>query len=160
MGWNYRTIEHTRREAVAARFAAASRDELLARIVALETALYPYWTALSPVLDKSWCGTSATSKLFPLRPDDTDKFYVFNKDTKEIEAVDIDEDKLTDTEYCLDDSIHISDGSKFGDNFTLLSFHQQAPGAYVGNGSIDIADVKRAGQILNEPYQDPAHDKR
>jgi hypothetical protein len=154
MSWKYDSIAKQRAEKAAARFAAADRETLIARIVALETALYPYVVALSSVLEKSWRGTTASSKLFPMRPEDSDhKFLVSNLETRKSESIDIPEEKLAEIRYYETESLSIADGSKLGDDFTLLAFHQQAPGAYVGCGSIDVADVKYTLKVFYEPYE-------
>lgn len=151
--WDYQRIEKERRDAVLKRYADASREEIIERLIACEAQLYPLYVALSPVLDKSWRGTTASSKLFPMRPqEDEDGFYVYNPEAKRLDVVQIPEPDLSESEYALEESLQIEDGANLADSFELLAFHQQAPGAYVGNGSVSVGDIRRLAAMFSGPY--------
>lgn len=160
-GWDYDKIAERRRKQVEETFAGKGEEALIARIVELETQLYPLYVALSPITEKSWRGTTATSKLFPLRPEqDEDAFWVYNKDRSTGDHVKLDDSQLAEVDYYLEDSLCIEDGTKLGDDFEIIAFHQQAPGAYVGNGNVTVGDVRRLDQVLNEPYRAPSPQPR
>jgi len=147
--WNYEAIFKEEMDATQEHYAGRPEAELLAVIAALRTQLYPLCVALCPVLEKSWRGTSASSKLFPMRPqNDEHKFLIFNPETNSHDEVSLTEAELSGSDYYTEDSLLIEDGENLSDRFELLSFHQQAPGAYVGNGSLTVGDVRLLSAVF------------
>lgn len=121
-------------------------DQMLERLADLETALYPFVYVLGAIDNKSWRGTNVSSKLFPMMSEDN-KFSVY-KDGEVISVDKLTEAELHTTDYFEEDSIIIEDGTQLNDTFTLMATHQQAPGAYVGCGSIVMGDVRYAVNLL------------
>ncbi|MDX0127381.1 hypothetical protein GOC15_22665 [Sinorhizobium meliloti] len=155
MGWKYADIAIERGAKAGERFKDASREELLQRIVDLETQLYPLYVALSPITEKSWRGTGVSSMLFPLRPEEhDDKFFVYNSETKKSDIVDIAEKDLHSAGYYTEDGLTIKDGANLHDDFEIISFHQSAPACYVGNGSVFVGDIRRLIEVFNGPYRE------
>ena len=144
--WNKESIAKERREKAIVNLAGADHEQLIERIVALETALYPFAYVCGSLNEKAWRGTNATSKLFPMLSDN-EKFLVY-EDGKSVEGEKIPESKLHEVEYYEADSIYIEDGTTLDDDFDILSVHQQAPGAYVGCGSITMSDVRAAVALI------------
>lgn len=151
MSWNYESIKNTKTKEVLEKYADATKEEILARLIEVETALYPYYVALSPITEKSWRGTTCSSKLFPLRDEDSSNgnlFYTFNPETRKSDLISLTESQYADAEYYIEDGLSIDDGTKLGDKFEIVAFHQQAPGAYVGNGSVSVGDVRHTIEVM------------
>ena len=158
-GWNKEKIANSQRDANASWVSSADRNSLIERIIALETALYPFAYVFGSLDSKSWRGTTATSKLFPLYSEG-DKLLVY-RDGKSVEIDTPSEEEWHKISFYESDSLTIEDGSKIHSNFELFSVHQQAPGAYVGCGAISMGDVRDAVEVLRpqvttERLPDPA----
>jgi hypothetical protein len=152
--WNRDSIAADRRKQVEEQFAEASREELIDRIIALETEMYPFAYVLGSLNEASWRGTDASSKLFPSLSDDG-KFQAYQSKedspndkggTITLEA--IAEDKLHEVDYYTEESLRIVNGEQLDDMFEIIGVHEQAPGAYVGCGSITMGDVRSLRRVL------------
>lgn len=146
--WNKETISKERRKLAEASLKNLSRDQLIDRIVALETTLYPFAYVYGALDTKAWRGSSATSKLFPMFSE-KGNFLVY----KDGASVEIRKDKLSESEYhavdyYTEDSVPIMDGTNLHDDFTLLSVGQDAPGTHISCGSISMKDVRDATKLL------------
>ena len=148
MGWKYDDIAKQLKIKVESLFKDADNAVLLERIVALETALYPFVQVMGSLNEKSWRGTTASSKLFPMLSE-SNQFLVYDAELKEAKEVSvIPESELHHVEYYTEDSLSIVDGAQLHDDFEILSVHQSAPGAYIGCGSISMKDIRHAQAIL------------
>lgn len=143
--WNRTSIREERKKKL--EVLSLSREQLIERVLELETALYPFVYVLGSLNDKSWRGTMANSKLFPFKSED-DCFQVY-KEGKTEDYKKLSESDLHDIDYFEEDSIIIEDGSQLNDLFSILEVNQQAPGASVGCGSIVMGDVRYAKQIFH-----------
>lgn len=143
--WNRESIRSERKAKLDA--LNLTKEQLIERVLDLETALYPFTYTLGSINNESWRGTNVTSKLFPMLGDDNE-YLVFEPGggTKHIKA--IPESELHITDYYEHDSIYIKNGSNLDDLFDVLSVHQQAPGAYIGCGSVTMGDVRYAVGIM------------
>jgi hypothetical protein len=148
MSWKIDQIRERQKELVEARFADASREDIMAALIELRTAAYPFEYVTSHLDMKSWRGTTASSALFHWEHPEKPGFAVWNTETSDFDCVQLKDEELAAAKYVTADSIQIEDGSKLGDNFEVLSVHQQAPCAYVGCGSIWMEDVRRLGQVF------------
>ncbi len=155
--WNHSTIADERRKIWLPLANQIDPIKLVERIVQLEVALYPFVTCMGSLDDESWRGTHASSKLFPFLSED-EKFQVYQTadsdgnrgSTKEIDPESVPENELHTLEYYCEDSICIKNGKDLDDLFEVISVHQQAPGAYVGCGSICMGDIRHASTVLSQ----------
>ena len=142
--WNKISIAKEQREKLLAE--NLTPEQLLDRAVELATALYPFAYVCGSLDTHCPKGMHATSKLLPMLTEN-DKFQVYeDEDFKEIEP--IPEENLHTVNYEEEDSITLVDGTLLDDSFDVLSVHQQAPGAYVGCGSITMSDVRHASRLI------------
>lgn len=151
-GWNTEQIAAERRKRAEEVFANASREELVNRIVALETSLYKMTYSLSELdIDPSPRGSAwMASKLFPHRwlANGDAEFSVYDRDKKEFVAVDVKPETMHEIGYALDDSVEINDGTKLPDGFEILSVHQSVSCASIYGGAIFMGDVREAAKLL------------
>lgn len=152
MSWDYEDIAKAITPRISARYGEASKEELLARIVELESQLYPFNHCLSSLLDKSWRGTNVRSKLFPLLASDY-SFQAYDTKTGKTETFKLSESDYCSVSYYLEESLVIEDGSQLPDDFNVMSFHQEAPGAAIYRGQISISDVRLLNAVYNAPYR-------
>ncbi len=146
--WNKECIAEKRKELAEETLKDFNRDQLIDRIVALETALYPFAYVYGSLDSNTWRGVSATSKLFPMFSE-KGNFLVY----KDGASVEIRKDKLSESEYhtvdyYTEDSVPITDGTNLHDDFTLLSVGQEASGAHISCGSISMGDVRDATKLI------------
>lgn len=142
--WNRDSIREERRKSILEK--NYSPEEMIERMVELETALYPFVYVLGALNQESWRGTHATSHLFPML---TESGKMQNYTDGKIVEIDIPtEESLHEVEAFEEDSIIINDGRKLNDMFEIMATHQQAPGAYIGCGSIVMGDVRHAIDLL------------
>lgn len=159
MGWNHKTLDAIFRKRASDMYADKSNTELIDRIIQLEVAAYGFDHTLYSLNEESWRGTHATSPLFPSTQEDEQHrttVFVFSVDGnykhelsgKRIPIKDIAESDLHRYEYGERESIDIKDGRQLDDDFDIIAVHQQAPGAYVGCGSIDMGDIRHLNKVL------------
>lgn len=136
-------------------YSSADREALLARIVELEAALYPFSTTFGSLDDKLDWGRASlcvTSKLYPYTKGD--RLLVFNKETHKSDEVDRPApENLHEIEYYLEDSMSFSDneGGRLHDSFEVISVHETGIASSIFCGSIWMEDVRRAVKALNPP---------
>ncbi len=155
MSWNFESIYAQRSEKFHEKYGDADRGLLVRMILELETALYPFAVTLGSLDEKSWRGTHATSNLFPTT-NEAGEAYIYSVDGdhkhelsgKRIKLETIPEAELHRYEYDERESFTIADGRQLDDEFTVFSVHQQAPGAYVGCGSVHMEDIRRAVKLI------------
>ncbi|QIG65915.1 hypothetical protein phiOC_p264 [Ochrobactrum phage vB_OspM_OC] len=156
MSWDYDKIEQITRKRVEDRFSNASNEELLDRLIELETQLYPFDFTFGGLDENPVEGMMATSKLWPylseneslqdLVPDENGKLV-----WKELELT---TEQLADNKYHLQDSIYIDNGTKLGDEFEVFALHQYYTACYCFGGSITMGDIRRMNKVVNEPYKE------
>jgi hypothetical protein len=150
--WKSDEIAAERRKRAEAELASATREQLLDRIVALETSLYKMTYSLNELDIEPEPRASAwmSSKLFPHRwlADQNAEFSVFDKDTRKFVAATVTPENMHEIDYELDESVEIRDGSKLPDDFQILSVNQSAMCASIYGGAICMGDVREAARLL------------
>lgn len=153
MPWSHESIKQERRQRSHATYAGWSREQLLERILELESGLYPFAYTLGGLGDTGM-STTMTSKLFPAWSKDPDKPLqavrpaTLTKPPR-LECVEIPlESKLHELEYEEMESLALDDGSTLDDAFQVLAVHQYVRGGYVSCGTLDMADIRRAQKLL------------
>lgn len=153
MSWDHESIRRERRSRSHAAYAGWSREQLLERILDLETCLYPFALTLGSLADDGM-DTSVTSQLFPSwSPDPNKPLRVRVEATtfqpfRLVEAEIPEESQLHATDYVEAESFTLDNGSSLHDDFQVLAVHQQVPGAYVSQGSVSMGDVRKAVKCL------------
>lgn len=148
--WNLDKIRAGRREFAEKRFKEFTREQLLERLVEVETSLYVMTYTLNEldILPALRGDAWMTSNLFPVMDDDG-KVLTIEDSEPRVEYRELPPpEKWHETEFCHADSLSIQDGSKLSDEFEILSVHQNAPAAYIGCGNIEMGDVRRAAKLL------------
>lgn len=151
--WKTDEIAAERRKKAEATFIGATREQLIDRIVALETSLYKMTYSLSELDIEPEPRASAWmySKLFPHRYLDkaqNAEFCVFDRETKQFVEAHVTPENLHEASYELAESVEIRDGSKLPDDFEILSVHQSAMCASIYGGAICMGDVREAARLL------------
>lgn len=146
--WNKECIAEKRKELAEETLKDLNRDQLIDRIVALETTLYPFAYVYGSLDSNPWRGSSATSKLFPMFSEKGNFLVYEDSNSKEIKRDDLLESQYHSTDYYTEDSLVILNGTNLHDDFTLLEVSQQAPGAHISCGSISMGDVRDAAKLL------------
>jgi len=153
MGWKYKEIEDGRRAKALEKYATATHDELIERIVALETTLEPLLFVLGSLDMPPGPRESvyASSKLFPLLSND-DHFLVHKpgENGGSSEELKIPDDQLHKFEYYTQDSLSFKDGTKLDDTFEVISVHQSVMCGYMYCGSITMGDIRKAVGVLEK----------
>lgn len=152
--WNLDKIRAGRREFAEKHLANATREELLERLVEVETSLYTMTYSLSEldVLPGPRRNAWITSNLFPCWDDAGDKALIITKEEPRVEYREVPPtEQWHETEFDSAESLSIKDGSKIHDDFEILSVHQNAIAAYIGCGNISMGDVRRAAKLLWPP---------
>lgn len=151
-GWKSEQIAEERRKRAESLLADATREQLLDRIVKLETSLFKLTYSLNELdIESSPRGSAfMVSKLFPHRwlADDNAEFSVFDSDKKKFVAAEVTAETMHEVSYELDDGVEIRDGSKLPDCFEILSVHQSAMCASIYGGAIFMGDVREAARLL------------
>ncbi|RUV07947.1 hypothetical protein EOA79_02335 [Mesorhizobium sp. M1A.F.Ca.IN.020.03.2.1] len=152
-GWKSEEIAAERRKRAETMLGAATREQLIDRIVALETSLYKMTYSLNELdVDAGpRCSAWMVSKMFPHRFLDREQnaeFCVYDKEKGHFVGVMVKTDTMHEVDYVLDDSVQIDDGSKLPDDFEILSVHQSAIAASIYGGSIFMGDVREAAKLL------------
>lgn len=157
--WNYDSIKEERAKKVVEKFGEASKEQLLERLIELETAIFPFKYTLTAITnaddDTGRYGVYATSKLFAFEPDDQP--YRFMKHSGEIGKgsvyLDVEDKDLHLHDYYEEESITIYQGDKLDDSVEILAVHSSGAGCYIGCGHITVGDVRRLEDTINKPYK-------
>lgn len=152
-GWNTAQIAAERRQKAEVSLADATREELLNRIVALETSLYKLTYSLSDLDVDPGPRSSAfmTSKFFPHRyldKDEKEEFCTFDPATRQFVGAQVSTETMQQVDYALADSVDVRDGSKLSDDLEILNVHQSATAASIWCGAIYMGDVREAAKLL------------
>lgn len=149
--WNLEKIRAGRRKVANESLKDATREQLIERLVEVETSLYTLAYSLSEldIAPAHRCNAWMTSNLFPAF-DESDKPLIIDRQAEpRVEYRDLPPaEKWHETEFGHAESLSIYDGSKLSDDFEILRVHQNAPGAYIGCGNISMGDVRRAAKLL------------
>lgn len=152
-GWKTEQIAAERRKRADVAFANATREDLLARIVALETSLYKLTYSLNDLDVEPGPRNSAfmQSKFFPHRYLDKaekEEFCTFDAATSQFVGAQVSDETMHRVDYALDESVDVRDGSKLSDDLEILSVHQNATAASIYCGAIYMGDVREAAKLL------------
>jgi len=154
MGWDYAKIRDRWQKEAETTLAGLSREELIAKVVDLQTALEPFVTTLGSLDDKlDWprAGMNVSSKLFPMLDADGRSWLVFNSEKRASDTINplLPED-LHKVEYYTEDSLSFDkdQGGKLHDDFEIIGVHQQALASYIFCGQITMKDVRHAASAL------------
>lgn len=154
MAWDYEKIDREAMTRVKDCYAAASRDELVARIAELEAGYYPIFSTFSPILRGLSEGETASfhSKMFPLTDDD-DRLLRFDPATSKSVVVDEPVSDLSAVDYYTEDGMQIESDTFISDAFELISCSGSFSFAGIYHGSITAGDLRRAFDRYWAPYR-------
>ncbi len=147
MSWNIGSIAKERREKADELYKNANRDDLLTRIVQLETALYPFAYVFGALDDRPTKGMMATSDLFAMTNGHGQMLQYRDGNSHPIEQPAA--DQLHSTEYYKHESLNICSGDPaFNDGLSVFAVHQYEGAAYCSCGDITMADVRRIKALI------------
>lgn len=151
MSWDLERIKESRKLHIEQKYGHLSKEDLLEALLDLETAIYPISYVLRGLTQKAPRGIWALSKLFPSQDND-DNVLVFKDGLwTEIRYHSLNESKLHEAEYPLEESIDIKDGTRLHDDFMILEVIQEYFGATANCGKITMGDIRRLNKILFAP---------
>ena len=126
-----------------------TREQLIDRILDLETALYPFTRVLSVISGPIENDPIASSKLFPERTEEG-FLYTYNQAGEPAtEYKGIPNEKLHDIEYETTTGIVFSNNGLLDDKFPIIHFHQSYEIASMFSGDICVGDVRHAQYLMN-----------
>lgn len=148
--WNLDKIRAGRRTFAEKHLKEATRDQLLERLVEVETSLYTMTYSLSEldIMPGHRCNAWMSSNMFACTDDDGKVLTIEDAEPRVEYRETPAPEKWHETEFSSADSLSIKDGSKIHDDFEILAVHQNAPCAYIGCGNISMGDVRRAVKLL------------
>lgn len=151
MGWDLNHIRKSREKIINEQLADANRDVLLKRILELETILHPLLAPLSSIDENPGGSIFVESKLFPLLDEEDENFLVYDSKTSTSKHIGktISTEDYAKHDYYLQDSIPLTDGTKLGDEFSIISVSQSVSVASIFCGNITMRDVRNAWKIYN-----------
>lgn len=151
--WNHEKLRNKRIEKAAAdKLIDLSKEELIKKIIDLETALYPFAYTLGSIDANPPRGLTITSNLFA-ELDENRHHQIWDDEKKQFVSVkDLPEKDRHKHEY-VEAEAAVNKGADLDDSFSIIYVQQEFYGGCAMCGTINMSDIRIAKNLLFPPEE-------